>query len=62
MIWPDIPGAKVTVVSLRGGPPSGSAFEAQISGEDVSELQRIANDLKPVLDSVPGTVNCRHFA
>jgi multidrug efflux pump subunit AcrB len=53
----DIPDAKVTVVSLRGGPPSGSAFEAQISGSDISELQRIANDLKPVLDSVPGTVN-----
>lgn len=52
-----IPGAKVTIVSLRGGPPSGSAFQAQISGDDVSELQRIANDLKPILESVPGTVN-----
>ena len=52
-----IPDAKVTVVSLRGGPPSGSAFQAQISGDDVSQLQKIAGDLEPVLESVPGTVN-----
>jgi len=52
-----IPDAKVTVVSLRGGPPSGAAFQAQISGEDIAKLQKIANDLKPVLESVPGTVN-----
>jgi len=52
-----IPDAKVTIVSLRGGPPSGAAFQAQISGEDTAELQKIANNLKPVLESVPGTVN-----
>ena len=52
-----IPDAKVTVVSLRGGPPSGSAFQAQISGDNVAQLQKIAGDLKPVLESVPGTVN-----
>jgi len=53
----NIPDAKVTIVSLRGGPPSGSAFQAQISGDDIVELQKIANDLKPVLESVPETVN-----
>ena len=47
----------MTIVSLRGGPPSGSAFQAQISGDDITELQKIANDLKPVLESVPETVN-----
>jgi len=53
----DITDAKVTVVSLRGGPPSGSAFQAQISGPDLAELQKIVGDLKPILQSVPGTVN-----
>ena len=52
-----IPDVKVTVLSLRGGPPSGSAFQAEISGDDLNELQKIAQDLKPVLESVPGTVN-----
>ncbi len=51
------PDAKVTVLSLRGGPPSGSAFQAEISGDDLGELRRIAADLKPVLESIPGTVN-----
>jgi hydrophobic/amphiphilic exporter-1 (mainly G- bacteria), HAE1 family len=52
-----ITGAKVTVVSLRGGPPSGSSFSAQISGDDLGQLQKIASDLKPILVSIPGTVN-----
>jgi len=52
-----IPNAKVTVLSLRSGPSSGSAFQAEISGDDLNELRKIAQDLKPVLDSIPGTVN-----
>jgi HAE1 family hydrophobic/amphiphilic exporter-1 len=52
-----IKGATITVSSLSGGPPSGSAFEAQIRGDDLQTLDKIANDLKPILASVPGTVN-----
>lgn len=52
-----IKDAKVTVVSLRGGPPSGSAFEAQITGDDVNTLKKTAEDLKPLLESIPGVVN-----
>jgi multidrug efflux pump subunit AcrB len=52
-----IKDAKVTIVSLRGGPPSGSAFQAQVSGDDVAQLQKIAGDLKPKLQSIPETVN-----
>jgi len=53
----NIKDAEVTVVSLRGGPPSGSAFQAQISGPDLQELQTIVGGLKPILDSIPGVVN-----
>jgi len=53
----DIKDATITVASPRGGPPSGAAFQAQIAGEDLQILDKIANDLKPVLDSIPGTVN-----
>lgn len=52
-----IPNAKVTILGLRGGPPSGSAFQAEISGEDTERLEKIAGDLEPILRSVPGTVN-----
>ena len=53
----DIQGAKITVSSPRGGPPSGSAFQAQISGDNLQTLAKIASDLQPMIDSVPGTIN-----
>ena len=53
----EIEGAKVTVVNLGGGPPSGAAFEARIKGDDLETLDRVAHDLEPVLTSIPGVVN-----
>lgn len=53
----NIKDAQITVVSLRGGPPSGSAFQAEISGTNLDELQKIARELEPILKSIPGTVN-----
>jgi multidrug efflux pump subunit AcrB len=53
----DIQGATISVSSPSGGPPSGSAFQAQISGDDLQTLDKVARDLKPILDSIPGTVN-----
>lgn len=53
----DIQGATITVSTPKGGPPSGSAFEAQVSGEDLQVLDKIANDLQPILDSIDGVVN-----
>jgi HAE1 family hydrophobic/amphiphilic exporter-1 len=53
----DIQGADIQVSSPSGGPPSGAAFQAQIIGEDLQTLDKIANDLKPILDSIPGTIN-----
>lgn len=49
--------ATITVASLAGGPPSGAAFEAQIRGEDLQTLDKIAKDLKPILVSIPGVIN-----
>jgi len=53
----DIDEATVTVTSPSGGPPSGATFQAQILGDDLQTLDKIANDLKPLLDSIPGTIN-----
>jgi multidrug efflux pump subunit AcrB len=52
-----IQGATINVASPRGGPPSGAAFQAQIAGEDLQVLDKIASDLKPLLDSIPGTAD-----
>ncbi|OGI28491.1 MAG: hypothetical protein A2288_00030 [Candidatus Moranbacteria bacterium RIFOXYA12_FULL_44_15] len=52
-----VQGATVSVESLSGGPPAGSAFEARILGEDLTVLDKIAQDLKPVLSSIPGVVD-----
>ncbi len=49
--------AEVLVAAPAGGPPAGAAFEARISGEDLTVLEKIANDLKPILASIPGVVN-----
>jgi HAE1 family hydrophobic/amphiphilic exporter-1 len=53
----DIQELSITVSAPRGGPPSGSAFQAQISGENLQTLDKIASDLKPIIDSVSGTIN-----
>ena len=53
----DIQDVTITVSAPRGGPPSGSAFQAQISGENLQTLDKIARDLKPIIDSLPGTIN-----
>lgn len=52
-----IKDATITVDSPSGGPPSGAAFQAQIAGEDLQVLDKIATELKPVLDSIPGVIN-----
>ncbi|EKD58377.1 MAG: hypothetical protein ACD_56C00141G0007 [uncultured bacterium] len=53
----DIQDAAITVSAPRGGPPSGSAFQAQISGENLQTLDKIASELKPIIDSIEGTIN-----
>ncbi len=53
----DINGAKITIETPSGGPPAGAAFEARVSGDDLQELDKIAKDLKPVLESIPGVIN-----
>jgi len=52
-----IQDATITVSAPRGGPPSGSAFQAQISGENLQTLDKITHELKQILDTIPGTVN-----
>jgi multidrug efflux pump subunit AcrB len=49
--------ATFTVSTPSAGPPSGSAFEARILGDDLQTLDKIAHDLEPILTAIPGVVN-----
>lgn len=53
----DITEATIAVDTPKSGPPSGSDFEAQISGEDLNQLDKIAHDLKPKLEGITGVAN-----
>jgi HAE1 family hydrophobic/amphiphilic exporter-1 len=50
-------GAKITVEAPSGGPPSGAAFEAQVHGDDLQELDRVVKDLGTKLATIKGVVN-----
>lgn len=52
-----IDGGIITVATPAGGPPSGAAFEAHISGDDLGKLTNITHDIEPLLSSIPGVVN-----
>ena len=52
-----VEGAKIEVSTASGGPPSGAAFQAQISGDDLSRLSAIARDLQDKLVQIPGVVS-----
>jgi len=49
--------ATVSATTQSGGPPSGADFEAQIAGDDLQELDKLAQELKPELASITGVVN-----
>lgn len=49
--------AKVTVMEESGGPPAGASFQANIQGEDLQQLEKIANDFQKVLKDIPGAIN-----
>lgn len=52
-----VKGAKIEVVEVSGGPPSGADFEATLSGDNLEELETLARKYKDLLSEIPGTVN-----
>lgn len=54
-----IQGAKIEVVELAGGPPSGSDFEARIVGDSIEQIEKIGEDFKGILATIPGAINTK---
>ncbi len=52
-----ISGARIEVVEIAGGPPSGADIEGQLAGDDLDILEQQANRYKELLASLPGTIN-----
>jgi HAE1 family hydrophobic/amphiphilic exporter-1 len=52
-----VDGMDFVVESVRGGPPSGAAFEARIIGDDLQQLDKIANDFEPILKQIKGVTD-----
>lgn len=53
----DFEGGDVSVIELSGGPPAGADFQANIKGNDLVTLERIANDFMKILEETPGAIN-----
>ena len=50
----NIPGAKIEISKPQEGPPTGSAVEIQIKGEDFKILDENAEKIKALIKDVPG--------
>lgn len=53
----DIKAATIKAQAPAGGPPSGAAFEAHISGDNLQTLDKVAADLDTSLKSLPEVLN-----
>jgi CzcA family heavy metal efflux pump len=49
-----IPGARIDVTKPQEGPPTGSAVEIQVKGEDFAVLDRLSQDIQQKIKDVPG--------
>jgi multidrug efflux pump subunit AcrB len=53
----NVPGMTLQVAVPAGGPPSGAAFQAQVSGDNLNTVTKIVSDFRPILASIPGAIN-----
>jgi len=58
----DVPDALVVAKRLQQGPPVGAPVEVRLTGDDLGDLQRAADDVARVLRDVPGTLDVRTTA
>ena len=52
-----IQGAKVTVVEMAAGPPSGAPIEVRIFGDNIADSSLAANKISSILNNIKGVVN-----
>lgn len=52
-----MPGARIELKELEQGPPVGAPVAIKFKGDDMAVLERLAQDYKDLLESIPGTVD-----
>lgn len=52
-----IPGAHFTVEKQKEGPPTGPPVNIEVSGEDIDVIERLVNEIRSRIESVPGLVD-----
>lgn len=52
-----ITGAKIEVVELASGPPSSAPITVRLRGENLEELNKVAQDFKGIIKNIYGTKN-----
>ncbi len=54
-IAPPLFGAEFDVIRSQEGPPTGRAISIDLYGKNLAEMARVANDMKRLMRSIPGT-------
>ncbi len=52
-----IQGAKISVLELSAGPPTGDPIEVRIYGEDLKTISLVTSDIKNILANMEGVIN-----
>jgi len=57
-----LPNARVSVSQISSGPPSFAPIDIAVKGEDLAEIESIAEQFKGILKRIPGAVNVKTSA
>lgn len=52
-------GAEFEIKEQENGPPAGAPVAVELIGEDLDELDRLTNEIKAIMEKVPGVVDLR---
>lgn len=55
----NIPGARITVEEEKGGPPTGSAINIEIAGDDFRMLGELARQVRKIISKIPHVEDIR---
>ncbi len=56
-IFKEYPGAKIGVKELEQGPPISAPIEIKLIGDDLKELEKVANDTEKIFRKTKGVIN-----
>ncbi len=55
-----IPDARITVNTLEQGPPVGAPIAVRVMGDNITDLRKVGEQIKTILNATPGAVSVYH--